>query len=289
MPIGINHIDDPQEVRKIVETEEGHYSDVKAIEAKPSKLTEDMSAFANADEGKLFIGIDQGTDGAGNKTRTWRGFADMEAPNAHISAFERYFPLGAEFKYEFLTSAFPGRVLHVVIDKSIGVIRASNNIPYLRRGAASYPQNTPEQIKRLEQSKGVHSTESDLTNADLSLVTQSDIVKEFIANVVPSSTPAEFLRKQAMIKDDRVTIGGVLLFADEPPAILPKHCGIKVYRFYTSAEGSRDAEAFIPRTVEGCLYKQIYSAVNLTKELVDAIPTMGAGKEFGKVEYPRSE
>jgi len=286
MPIEIIHIPDPQEVRKIIETEEGHFSDVKAIEARPAKLTEDMSAFANADGGELFIGIDQGSDGTGKKTRTWRGFEDMEAANGHIQAFEKYFPLGSEFKYEFLTSAFPGRVLHVTINKSIGVTRASNNIPYLRRGAQSIPQNTPELIKRLEQSKGVHSTEGDLTNADLSLVTKSDIVKDFIREVVPSSTPEEFLRKQALIKDDKATIGAVLLFADEPQAILPKHCGIKVYRFRTSAEGSRDSEAFIPRTVEGCLYKQIYAAVNLTKELVDAIPTMGVG-EFGKVEYPQ--
>src|SRR5438093_2632673 len=55
----------------------------------------------------------------------------------------------------------------------------------------------------------------------------------------------------------------------------------------TAPEGFRDAEAFIPRTVEGCLYKQIYDAVNLTKELVDAIPKVGTGTEFGKVEYPQ--
>jgi ATP-dependent DNA helicase RecG len=288
MPNEIVHISDPQHVRKIIETEEGHFADVKAIEAKPAKLTEDMSAFANADGGELFVGIDQGIDGTGKKTRTWRGFADMEAANGHIQAFETYFPLGTEFQYGFFTSVFPGRVLHVTINKSIGVTRASNNIPYLRRGAQSIPQNTPELLKRLEHSKGVHSFENDLTNADLSLVTKSDIIGEFIRDVVPSSTPEEFLRKQALIKDDKVTVGAALLFADEPQAILAKHCGIKIYRFKTAAsEGFRDAEAFIPRTVEGCLYKQIYAAVNLTKELVDAIPTMGVGKEFGKVEYPQ--
>jgi ATP-dependent DNA helicase RecG len=288
MPIEIIHISDPEQVRKIVEIEEGHFSDVKAIEAKPSKLTEDMSAFANADGGELYIGIDSGTDGLERKTRTWRGFADMEAANGHISCFERYFPLGSEFKYEFLTSAFPGRVLHVTINKSIGVTPASNNIPYLRRGAQSIPQNTPELLKRLERSKGVHSFENDLTNADLAVATQSDVVKEFIQTVVPSSTPEEFLGKQSLIKDNKLTVAAVLLFADEPQAILAKHCGIKVYRFKTTAaQGFRDAEAFIPQTVEGCLYKQIYAAVNLTKELVDAIPTIGSGKEFGKVEYPQ--
>ncbi len=273
MPFEIVQISDPQQVRKIIATEEGHFADVKAIEAKPSKLTEDISAFANADGGELFIGIDQGTDGVGRKTRTWRGFEDAEAANGHIQAFEKYFPLSSEFQYEFLASAFPGLVLHILVNKTIGVSLASNNIPYLRRSAQSLPQNTPELRRRLEYSKGVHSFENDLTNADLALVTQSDVVNEFIRDVVPSAQPEEYLRKQALIKDDKATVAAALLFADEPQAILPKHCGIKVYRFKTTApEGFRDAEAFIPRTVEGCLYKQIYAAVDLTKELVDAIP-----------------
>ncbi len=288
MPFEIVQISDPQQVRKIIATEEGHFADVKAIEAKPSKLTEDISAFANADGGELFIGIDQGTDGVGRKTRTWRGFEDAEAANGHIQAFEKYFPLSSEFQYEFLASAFPGLVLHILVNKTIGVSLASNNIPYLRRSAQSLPQNTPELRRRLEYSKGVHSFENDLTNADLALVTQSDVVNEFIRDVVPSAQPEEYLRKQALIKDDKATVAAALLFADEPQAILPKHCGIKVYRFKTTApEGFRDAEAFIPRTVEGCLYKQIYAAVDLTKELVDAIPKVGTGAEFGKVEYPQ--
>jgi ATP-dependent DNA helicase RecG len=288
MSIEIVHITDPQQVRKIIETEETHFADVKAIEARPGKLTEDISAFANADGGELLIGIDEGTDGTGKKTRTWRGFADMEAANGHLQAFDKYFPLSSEFQYEFLTSAFPGLVLHVTIGKTIAVTLASNNIPYLRRGPQSIPQNTPELRRRLELSKGVHSFENDLTNAEMSLVTQSNVVKEFIRDVVPSSEAEEFLRKQSLIKDSKVTVAAALLFADEPQAILAKHCGIKIYRFKTTAaEGFRDAEAFIPLTVEGCLYKQIYAAENLAKDLVDAIPKMGTGQDFGKVEYPQ--
>ncbi len=278
---------DGAQSRKIVEIQEGQFADVKAIEAKPSKLTEDISAFANADGGDLYIGIDQGIDASGKKTRTWRGFADVEAANGHLQAFDKYFPLGSEFQYEFLSSALPGLVLHVTINKTVGLTLASNNIPYLRRGAQSIPQNTAELRRRLEYSKGVHSFENDLTNADISLVTNSDVIREFIRDVVPTAQPEEYLRKQSLIKENRSTVAAVLLFADEPQAIVPKHCGIKVYRFKTTApEGFRDAEAFIPKTVEGCLYKQIHSAVNLTKELVDSIPQMGVGSDFGKVEYP---
>ncbi|HLJ41426.1 MAG TPA: ATP-binding protein [Candidatus Acidoferrales bacterium] len=287
MSIQAVRVNEPEQVRKIIWTKEDQFADIKAIEAKPSKLTEDISAFANADGGELYIGIDQDKSGPQEK-RTWRGFADQEAANGFLQCFVNYFPLGSEFQYEFIASDFPGLLLHVIVNKTIGVTLASNNIPYLRRGAESLPQNTTDLRKRLEYSKGVHSFEGDLTNAGKLLVTESEVIKEFIRDVVPSAQPEEYLRKQSLIKEEKVTVAAALLFADEPQAILPKHCGIKVYRYKTtSTQGFRDAEAFIPKTVEGCLYKQIHAAVNLTKEVVDAIPTMGSEKDFGKVEYPQ--
>jgi ATP-dependent DNA helicase RecG len=288
MSIETIHVLDPEQVRKIIWTTESQFADIKAIEIKPSKLTEDMSAFANADGGELYIGIDQDKSGQEEK-RTWRGFADQEAANGFLQCFEAYFPLSSEFQYEFIGSAFPGLLLHVIVNKTVGVRLASNNIPYLRRGAQSLPQNTTELRKRLDYSKGVHSFENDLTNGELELVTESDVVKEFIADVVPTAKPEEYLRKQSLLKDARVTVAAALLFSDEPQAILPKHCGIKLYRFKTAEqEGFRDAEAFIPITVEGCLYKQIYAAVDRTKEIIDSIPRIGSvsDPELAKVEYP---
>ena len=44
------------EVRKILTIEEGHFVDVKAIEASPGKLTKAIAALSNAEGGELFIG-----------------------------------------------------------------------------------------------------------------------------------------------------------------------------------------------------------------------------------------
>jgi ATP-dependent DNA helicase RecG len=166
-------------------------------------------------------------------------------------------------------------------------IRTSTHYPYLRHNAQSLPQNTLELRRRLEYAKGVHSFENENTNTDLSTVTESGIVREFIATVVPTAQPEEYLRKQSLIRENKGTVASVLLFADEPQAIIPKHCGIKVYRFRTTAaEGFRDAEAFIPKTVEGPLYKQIKAAVLLTTEIIQQIPKMGAGAEFEHIQYP---
>jgi ATP-dependent DNA helicase RecG len=275
------------QAEKIIASEEGQYSDVKALEKKPSGLSEDISALANADGGELYIGIDEYAIN-GVKTRSWRGFSDAEAANAHVQVFDHLFPAGSDFQYEFLQcDGLPGLVLHVTINKTRGLTLASNNIPYLRRGAQSIPQNTIELRRRLEYAKGVHSFENEITSADLSFVTESAIVREFIANVVPTAKPEEYLIKQSLIRDKKATVASVLLFADEPQSIIPKHCGIKIYRFKTTAaEGFREAEAFIPKTVEGCLYKQIRAAVSLTTELIQQIPKMGVGSEFEHVQYP---
>ena len=270
----------------IINFEEGQFGDVKAIERKPAPLSEDVSAFANADGGDLYVGIDEFKVN-GVKTRSWRGFADPEAANGLIGLFDKLFPLG-EFQYEFLRcDSLPGLVFHATIAKTMGVMLASNNIPYLRRGASSLPQITVEARRRLEYAKGIHSFENETTNADVALITESSIIKEFVENVVPTTPPGEYLQKQLLIKQGKATVASVLLFADEPQAILPKHCGIKVYRFKTtSAEGFREVEAFIPKTVEGCLYRQIRGAVSLTTEIIQEIPKMGLGAEFESVKYP---
>jgi ATP-dependent DNA helicase RecG len=267
--------------------EEGQFGDVKAVEKRPSSLSEDISAFANADGGELYLGIDE-LEVNGAETRSWRGFSNPEAANSHVQVFDSLFPVGSEFQYEFLRcDELPGLVLHILVNKTRGVTLASNNIPYLRRGAQSLPQNTHELRKRLEYAKGVHSFENESTNADLALVAESEIVREFIDEVVPTAEPVEYLKKQSLIRGDVPTVAAVLLFADEPQAVIPKHCGIKIYRFKTTAaEGFREAEAFIPKTVEGCLYRQIRAAVSLTTDLIQQVPKMGAGAEFEHVHYP---
>jgi ATP-dependent DNA helicase RecG len=82
-------------------------------------------------------------------------------------------------------------------------------------------------------------------------------------------------------------VAGLLLFAEEPQAIIPKHCGIKVYRYKTQeSEGFREVLEFDPKTVEGCLYDQIKKAVDLTKLITESIPKMGKAEKFEAIEYP---
>src|SRR5216684_3342709 len=86
----------------VTRIEEGQFSDVKSIMISPAKLSHTISAFANTDGGELYIGISEQMLGGNVKRRLWGGFADTEAANGHMQAFEQYFPLGNNFQYEFM-------------------------------------------------------------------------------------------------------------------------------------------------------------------------------------------
>jgi ATP-dependent DNA helicase RecG len=88
------------------------------------------------------------------------------------------------------------------------------------------------------------------------------------------------------IVNEKPTVAGVILFADEPQAILPKRTSVKIYRYKTRGEGSRETLAFDPLTIEGDLYNQIVASIEKTIEIVESIPRLG-GEGLESISYPR--
>jgi len=274
----------PEQRKRILELHEGHFVDLKAKEITPSKLTRTISAFANAEGGELYIGVREDQPGG---TRTWDGFASPEAANAHLQVFEALFPLGQEFTYTFLESdEVPGFVLQVLVLKTRDIKKASDGTPYLRRGAQSLPVDNDEKMRRLELDKGVQSFESDTVPVETRLISNSAAVIGFMLEVIPTADPETWLRKQQLIMGDKPTVGGVLLFADEPQAIIPKRCGVKVYRYSTKDQaGSRDTLVGQPVTVEGCVYEQIKATVRQTVAVIEGLSVLG-NEGVEPVRYP---
>jgi ATP-dependent DNA helicase RecG len=278
---------DESQADHLMQIEEGPYSELKSIAITPAKLTHTISAFANTDGGDLYIGVNEQMLGGNAKRRDWGGFPDVESANGHLQAFHNTFPLGKDFQYEFVRCLKrKGVVLHVQVSRTQGITKATDRKAYMRLGAQNMPQDTPEQLRRLEYAKGVVSFEGHPVPAAKEVIIGSPVTKEFIDFVVPKAEPEAFLRKQQLIVDEMPTVGGLLLFADEPQAVLPKRCGVKVYRYKTQDEtGFRDVLSFIPITVEGCLYNQIKKAVEVTISEVEKIKRMG---EHGleNISYP---
>ena len=278
MPIDIVVITDDQ-LAKLSHLQESHFLDAKRIDIAPVKLSKAISAFANADGGELYIGISDDGD--------WLGFHDVEAANGHLQALERLFPLGEGFSYTFLSHPQrPGLVMQIAIRKARTIIKSSNGMPYVRRGAQSIPVDTPERVSTLERNKGIISFESELVNTDLAQVTNSEVAIGFMLDVIPTAEPEAWLRKQQLIQGDRPTAAGVLLFSDLPQSILPKRCGVKIYRYQTAKEeGTRETLVEDPLSLEGCAYSIIRLAVATTQTIINDLRVLGPEGLVG-VHYP---
>lgn len=158
----------PDQVAHVLELEEGHFIDLKAIEIQPAKLTRSLSAFANSDGGELYIGVDEDS----HTGRGWRGFFDTEDANGHVQAFEQLFPLGSGVEYEFLRShGDAGLVMHIIVHKARDIVGALDTKPYVRRGAQNLPADTPQGLEQLRRAKGIVSYESQTLAEDTEPIT----------------------------------------------------------------------------------------------------------------------
>jgi ATP-dependent DNA helicase RecG len=283
--VSIESIDvSPRQRDLILGLQEGHFGDLKAIEISPAKLTESISALANADGGELYVGIDEDKHAG---IREWRGFDDQEHANAHLQVCERLFPLGRDFEYTFLRCiGEKGLVLQMQIQKTRDIKRSSDGSIFVRRGAQNLRVSTPDAHRQLEYTKGLASFETEIVDVDAIAVTNSYKITEFMLDVIPTAEAEPWLRKQQLIRDDRPTVASILLFADEPQALIPKRSGIKVYRYTTKDRvGSRETLAFDPLTVEGPLYDQIRAAVDTTIRVVQDARILGS-EGLEAVTYP---
>ncbi len=267
MPIETITVDDDQ-ISRVLALREGHFADMKAKEVSPAKLTKALSAFANADGGELYVGIDES-----NGVFSWNGFTDEEQANGHLQVFEQLFPLGDGFKYEFIANeSQPGLVLHVLVLRSASIRTASDGKVYVRRGAASHPLVTDAQIRQLERDKGITTFEAETVNTPAETITNSETAIEFMLTAFPTAEPERWMRMQRVLVGDKPTVAGILLYSDLPQADLPKRSSVKLYRYKTSdAEGRRETLDGQPLTIEGPLYDQIATAVRKTKEFIESI------------------
>lgn len=284
MPITSITISSDQ-ARTLLATEEGHFVDLKAIDISPASITKTVSAFANTSGGELFIGIDERI-GASGRQRAWRGFPNEEAANGLIQAVEAMSPLSNHYTVELLRNDNnDGVVVHITVFKAKDILVASNGKIYVRRGAQKLPVEGDDALQRLRYDKGLSSFEDELVDVPPQELSNSVTIIGFMLNVVPSAEPEVWLEKQRVLLNGRPTVAGVLLFTDEPQAILPKRSAVKIYRYKTKAEGERDTLASDPITIEGPIYELIYASVEKCTEIIEAIQKLGpSGLE--SIAYP---
>jgi ATP-dependent DNA helicase RecG len=268
----------------ILALEEGHFHDLKAMEIKPSKLSEAVSAFANASGGEVYVGIREQSIG-GKKARFWNGFEDIEAANPMLQMLNQIAPLADFISTSFLAcEGEKGLVLKIEILRNGSITKSTDGTAFVRKGAQKLPVTSDEGMERLRLDKGISSYEDYKVQAELETIENSVVALDFLLGVVPTAEPEPWLRKQRFIVDKNPTVAGVLLFAEEPQALLRKRTAIKIFRYRTSdAVPTRENLAFDPLTMEGWAYKLIYDSVAKTQEIVEE--RLGEAGQLN-VEYP---
>lgn len=275
---------DTEQAMHILTVQESFLNDIKAKEIKPAKLSETVSAFANAAGGDIYIGISENKTAG---TRAWDGFSDPEEANDIAHTLFQAHPFGNHLKVEFLKApGHSGLVMHLSINKVKEIVKSSSGEVFVRVNAGKQKINTPDKLKRLELDKGVVTFENEWVEAPLRALENSASIIHFLINIIPSGEPETYLRNQELIKDGYAKVCGALLFCDEPAIYLPKRCSIKIMRYRTKEEDiGREFLDGTPLTIEGDSYNLIYRAVEATKNIVEGVQKLGeSGLEI--VIYP---
>ncbi|MFK0092920.1 ATP-binding protein [Pseudomonas sp. NPDC090592] len=273
-----------EQALKILSTPEDFLNDVKAKEIKPSKLSETVSAFANASGGDIYIGI---AENKVNRTKEWNGFLEPEEANDIPQVLLQAHPFGNHLIFEYLEcDGYNGLILHITIKKVKELVKSSSGDIYIRVNAGKQKIDSPDSLRKLEMDKGIITFENEWVEVSPQRIENSLSILSFLLNVIPSGEPKVYLENQELIKPGHAKVCGVLLFCDEPAIYLPKRSSIKIMRYKTKEDDiGREFLDGNPLTIEGDAYNLIFSAVKKTKEILEGIQKLGDGG-LETIKYP---
>jgi ATP-dependent DNA helicase RecG len=270
--------------------DEDHFFDKKAHGIKGAKVQKIAVAFANSDGGEIIFGIADDADEP-EPAKRWQGRETTEDYNSVIQALSELVP-SIDFRFDFLSKEKDLRnyVLRVKINKGLAVHETPDKKVYVRKGAQSLPLTAPIKILELTHAKGIRSEEDSYVNdAFIDDLESSEHLKEFLDNLpISAPEPLNFLLKEQLIHRETwiPKVASLLLFSDNPSAILPKQCAIKIVRYDTSKEDlDRDALTEDRYSIEGHLNQQIIDSFNQIKTVLDKTLVWSL-KGLHKASYP---
>ena len=178
-----------------------------------------------------------------------------------------------DFRHEFLkrpglTSSY---VLKIKINKGLTVHYTASEEVYIRRGASSQKLKSPTQILELSHAKGHQSAEDlDAPDASPDEIVFGEPISEYLEQLpIKNKDALDFLLQENLINRDTLTprTAAVLLFSPSPESALSKQCSIRIAKYDTREEESRDS-LVENHLIEGPLYELIHNSYVKIEEIL---------------------
>ncbi|MGW1549987.1 RNA-binding domain-containing protein [Streptomyces sp. NPDC002346] len=274
----------------LVEREESHFWDHKSSRSKGGVIQKIAAGLANADGGEFIVGIED--RGTGSGLGRWQGFGSIEDANLILEALARDVNPPAPYSIEYLSvqgREKQGLACLVSIRKSESVHYTADQKVYVRRGAATLAI-AGQAVTDLSLAKGARSYEDQLlADYDKDDLAAEEEMAYFLRSFSPSTSPQDFIRKQRLI--DRASgaarVSAGVLYAESPPAVVPKRCAVKVARYNTKErEPRREHLAGTPRTIEGPARAVIDETITAVTALIESVSVLQPSGEMTPVKYP---
>lgn len=160
-------------VDELLNVQENYFNDLKSKDIKPSKLSNTVSAFANASGGDIYIGISEDTK---TNTRTWNGFDKIEDANSIVQMLLSLAPLENFYTIAYLQHPSLGTVvMQLSIMKTATIVYSTDSTAYVRHNAQNDPVNSEEKLRRLQLDKGIAQFENEtVSNTSLENAAESE-------------------------------------------------------------------------------------------------------------------
>lgn len=254
--------------------EEDHFFDRKAFGIKGDKIQRIAVAFANSDGGEFVVGVADEKEDV-DPIKRWQPVDRIEKFNPIIQALNDIEPI-VDYRCVFLKyETISGYVLSITIEKGKQVHETSQKTVIVRKGAQSLEVKGNFRISELAYAKGQRSYEDELIpDASIDDLESSKYLSEYVSHL-PSDNiePLDVLVKQNLIdKDWTPRAASVLLFSENPSAILPKQCAIRIARYDTTDEDpERDDLTADIFSIEKPIYHQINEAYEKIIEIFEKV------------------
>lgn len=281
-------IDDLEQNLKYYQyTKENQYLERKSAKKNPREILKHLIAFANADGGKLVVGIEDTGEITGfnnpnsHSIEDYKNIALIELRDTPINA--QYLEVDVKNNNNVVDS-----ILIIEISPAIDrIIKSPKGEVFLRRADESINLNS-SQIIQLEYDRGQRFFEDEIIiNSSIEDIDEEtmNIYKKFME--MEHRSTEEILNARNMIQDGQLTNSAILLFGKNPTKYLPQ-ARVKFIRYDgNAAKVGTEINIIKEKTFDSCIPKLIPEIKEFVNSQLREFQYLDENGVFQKMpEYP---